>query len=204
MQHLHSEPLYMRLANSLKGKIVEGTYTSGERLPRQHDLAKEQGVAFNTLRKALALLEDEGFVVRKVGQGTYAGLPKNYLLTALVVDDDESMRRLLSVALADNSWHCTTAESGEVAMERYKEQRFDLVFLDLVMPGLNGAETLREIRSLNPEAAVVIITGYPDSAIMAEALQVGPFAVMRKPFTLDEFSMVLEHVTNRSQTAGKQ
>ena len=192
----------MKLANSLKDKIVEGTYQSGERLPRQHDLAKEQGVAFNTLKKALDLLEDEGYVVRKVGQGTYAGLPENYLLTALVVDDEESMRSLLATALVDSGWHCTAVESGKLALDRFREQRFDVVFLDLVMPGLNGAETLREIRALDPEAVVVIITGYPDSAIMADALQVGPFAVMKKPFTLDELGVVLVHVANRSQMAG--
>jgi CheY-like chemotaxis protein len=204
MQGLYTEPLYMRLANSLKDKIVAGTYQRGERLPRQHDLAKEQGVAFNTLRKALDLLEGEGYVVRKVGQGTYARLPQNYLLTALVVDDEESIRSLLTTALVDSGWHCVAVESGELALDEFREQRFDVIFLDLIMPGLNGAETLREIRALDPEAAVVVITGYPDSAIMAEALQVGPFAVMRKPFTIVELGVVLVHVANRSQTAGSR
>ena len=204
MQHLHPEPLYMRLANSLRGQIVEGTYKSGERLPRQHDLAREQGVAFNTLKKALDILENEGYVVRKLGQGTYAGLPQNYLLNALVVDDDQSIRRLLTESLEDNGWHCVAVESGELALDMFREHRFDVIFLDLIMPGLNGAETLREIRALDPEANVVIITAYPDSRIMADALQVGPFAVMKKPFTLDELNVVLMHVANVSRTTGSR
>ena len=71
------------------------------------------------------------------------------------------------------------------------QRRFDIVFLDLVMPGMNGARTFQEIRDRDPEATVVIITGYPNSDLMAEALQVGPFAVMRKPFGPEDIRLVL-------------
>jgi CheY-like chemotaxis protein len=76
-------------------------------------------------------------------------------------------------------------------LEQLQGQHFNLVFLDLLMPGMNGAETFREIRQIDPVANVVIITAYPDSALMSEALQVGPFAVMRKPFSLEELRVVL-------------
>jgi DNA-binding NtrC family response regulator len=61
------------------------------------------------------------------------------------------------------------------------------------MLGLSGADVFREIRKVDPAANVVIITAYPDSALMAEALQVGPFAMMRKPFSLEELRVVLNH-----------
>ena len=78
-----------------------------------------------------------------------------------------------------------------MALEKLKAQRFDVIFLDLAMPGMNGAETFREIRRAHPAAKVVIITADPNSDLMAKALDVGPFAVMRKPFTLDELRVVL-------------
>lgn len=192
---------YLRVANSLRKEILEGAYHPGECLPRQHDLAREYNVSFITLKKALDILEQEGYVIRKVGKGTYASLPGEHTPVALVVDDDEVIRDLLARALAYTGWKSTVVESGQAALEKLKEQRFDLIFLDLVMPGVNGAHTFREIRRADPGANVVIITAYPDSALMSEALQVGPFAMMRKPFTLEELRMVLQNVASRSETS---
>jgi CheY-like chemotaxis protein len=182
---------YLRVASALRKKVQDGVYQPGEQLPRQHDLARDHNVCFNTLKQALDLLEREGYVVRKVGQGTYAALPVDHTPIALVVDDDANIRELLARALASSGWRCADAPGGEAALEQLQGQRFNLVFLDLLMPGMNGAETFREIRQIDPVANVVIITAYPDSALMSEALQVGPFAVMRKPFSLEELRVVL-------------
>lgn len=189
---------YLRVANSLRTKILAGGYQPGECLPRQHDLAKEHNVSFITLKYALDILEREGYVVRKVGRGTYASLPEEYQPVALVVDDDEVIRDLLSRILDRNGWKAVAAESGRAALESLNEQRFDLIFLDLVMPGLTGADTFREIRKVDPEANVMIVTAYPNSALMYEALQVGPFGMMKKPFTLDELHRVLGYVAESS------
>ncbi len=184
---------YLRVASALRKKMQDGVYQPGECLPRQHDLAKEHNVSFNTLKQALDLLEREGYVVRKVGQGTYAALPVDHTPVALVVDDSSNIRELLARALASYGWRSAVAQGGEAALEQLQEQRFDLIFLDLLMPGMTGAEVFREIRKVDPAANVVIITAYPDSALMAEALEVGPFAVMRKPFSLEELRVVLSH-----------
>ena len=74
------------------------------------------------------------------------------------MDDDESIRHFFTKSLARSGWESITVESGQVALEKLKEQRFDLVFLDLVMAGVNGADTFRDIRRMDPEANVVIIT----------------------------------------------
>jgi len=63
-----------------------------------------------------------------------------------------------------------------------KQQDLDLVFLDLKMPGMDGAELFRQIKAIKPELPVTIITGYPDSDMMVRALAQGPFGVMNKPF----------------------
>ena len=192
---------YISVANALRQKIVDGLYQPGERMQPQHDLAREHNVSFITLKRALDVLEEQGYVVRKIGQGTYASLPENVAPTALIIDDDSIIREFFSSALPEFGWDTVVAETGEAGLEVFGAQRFDMVFLDLVMPGMNGAETFREIRKLAPDAYVVIITGYPDSTIMAEALEIGPFAVMKKPFSLEELGVVLGCVAGGRELA---
>ncbi len=187
---------YLIVADILRKRVLAGEYQPGERMPRQHELAKELNVSFITLKQALDILEGEGYVVRKVGQGTYASLPEEHKPVALVVDDDLSIRRFFLRVLARNDWEGTAVESGQVALEKLNEQQFDLIFLDLVLAGMNGADTFRQIRTLYPESTVVIITGYPDSALMSEVLQIGPFAVMSKPISMDDLNAVLTPVAN--------
>ena len=98
--------------NLIKKKIDEGLFPSGECLPRQHDLARECGVSFVTLRSALDILEREGYVVRKPGQGTYARLPEEHHSRALVVDDDPSVRRLFARVLSDGGWDSVCVDSA--------------------------------------------------------------------------------------------
>ena len=186
---------YVMLADSLRAKILDGVYRPGERLPRQHDLAADYNVAFTTLKRALDILESEGYLVRKIGQGTYAALPTKPTLTALVVDDEESIRRFFATVLKDNQYDSVLVESGEMAVEKLKERPFDVIILDLIMPRMSGADTFREIRKIDKTVPVVIVTGYPNSDLMWEALEIGPFAVMKKPVSLHEVHAVLHNLT---------
>ena len=190
---------YIVVADAIRKAILDGVYAPGDQLPRQHDLAKEHNVAFNTLKQALDVLSLEGYLVRKVGQGTYAALPVSHVPTALVVDDDSSIRVLLTRALASFEWNSVDVDSGESALAKLEEQSFDLIFLDLMMAGMNGAQTFQEIRNKDSAAQVVIITGFPDSEMMAAALRTGPFAVMLKPFTLDEMRTLLDQRAPRTR-----
>ena len=183
---------YIVVADAIRQQIIDGVYLPGDRLPRQHDLAKNHNVAFNTLKQALDLLGGEGYIVRKVSQGTYAALPETRFPTALVVDDDPNIRTILSRALRNHKWKASAADSGEAALATLEDQTFDLIFLDLVMAGMNGAQTFQEIRRKDPTAQVVIITGYPDSEMMASAMETGPFAVMLKPFSLNQLRGFLD------------
>ena len=184
---------YLRVATSLRTNILQGVYRPGDQLPRQHDLAKEHDVSFSTLKQALDLLEDEGYVRRKVGQGTYASLPEGGSPSALVVDDDPKMLDAFQNALTYHGWPSVVAASGAEALVKVRDHRFDLIFLDLVMPEMNGVKTFRAVREVVPSALVVIVTAYPDSELMSEAMEIGPFAVMKKPFTLAELRVVLDY-----------
>ena len=183
---------YESVANSIRQEILDGVYDPGDQLPRQHDLAKQHNVAFNTLKQALDLLSAEGYIVRRAGKGTYAALPSTDVPTALVVDDDDQIRELLKRALEAHRWQALTVASGEAALSTLEDRSFELIFLDLMMAGLNGAQTFQEIRRKDESAQVVIITGFPESGMMIEALKTGPFAIMLKPFDLKHLHSVLD------------
>ena len=75
------------------------------------------------------------------------------------------------------------AETGSEGLELVKQRDFTMVFLDLKMPRMDGAELFRQIKTIKPKLPIIIITGYPDSDVMARALAQAPFGVMNKPFT---------------------
>jgi len=106
----------------------------------------------------------------------------------LVVDDEQMIRLLFKETLEELGHSVITAETGTEGLELVKQRDFDLVFLDLKMPGMDGATLFHEIKAIKPALPVTIITGYPESDMMARALSHGPFGVMNKPF--DESDIV--------------
>lgn len=110
----------------------------------------------------------------------------------LVVDDEEITRQLLVAALQAPQRQLLTAASGEEALEIAKKTDVDLVLLDLIMPGINGVETFRQLHELRPQLPVVIITGYPDSDLMQKALEIGPFTMINKPVDVNQIQKVVD------------
>ena len=102
--------------------------------------------------------------------------------TILVVDDEEIIRALFKETLEELGHSVIATENGSEGLELVKQRYFDLVFLDLKMPGIDGVELLCQIKTIKPKLPVTIITGYPDSDMMARILAQGPFGVMSKPF----------------------
>lgn len=102
--------------------------------------------------------------------------------SVLVIDDEEVVRALFRDTIEELGHRVSLAENSAEGLKLAKEQDFDLVFLDLKMPGMDGAELFRQIRRIKPGLPVAIITGYPDSDMMARALSQSPFGVMKKPF----------------------
>ncbi len=106
----------------------------------------------------------------------------NRAANILVIDDDETICSLFKDTLEETGHTVTTVSESSKGLELVKDRDYDLVFLDLKMPKMDGAELFRQIRAAKPELPVTIITGYPDSDLMTRALTYGPFGVMNKPF----------------------
>ena len=119
----------------------------------------------------------------------------------LVVDNEESIRSLFKETLKDSGYKVLTAATGSKGLEMVKQRDFDLVFLDLKMPGMDGAELFRQIKSAKPNLPVAIITGYPGSHMMAQASALGPLGIMNKPFNGTDIAAL---VANFLRIAGRR
>jgi excisionase family DNA binding protein len=113
----------------------------------------------------------------------------------LVVDDEPIIGNLFQASLDKSAYKVTTCLDSTEALFLVSNNPYDLIFLDLVMPGLDGSELFRHIRDVDQSVPVVIITGYPDSDLMNRAMQHGPFLVMKKPFDNDDIVNVIRSFT---------
>lgn len=100
----------------------------------------------------------------------------------LVVDDEEVMRDVLSSLLVGESYHVDLATTGEEGLEKFLEKPYDVVLLDVSMPGIGGLRTLEKILEVDAEAVVIMITAYATFKTAVSAMQKGAFSCVEKPF----------------------
>lgn len=190
---------YLEIAEDIKQSIENGTRPPGSKLLPQQQLAKEYGVAANTLRQALGVLQNEGFVYSELGRGTFTARPNARKGAILVIDDDREMSRLFRASLDPSAWDLESAASGTDAIKAAARRKFEIIFLDLVMPDLSGPEILIELRKSGCTAPVVVVTGYPDSGLVAQLLDVEAVPFFRKPFSATEIRKTIERFSARSR-----
>lgn len=89
----------------------------------------------------------------------------------LLVDDEEGIRKVLGITLADAGYRVTTAADGEEAMRRFAEERPDIVLTDIKMPGMSGLELLESIKSRDSEVEVIMLTGHGDMELAIQSLK---------------------------------
>jgi len=104
----------------------------------------------------------------------------------LVVDDESSIRESLSGILRDEGYEVSVATDGVMALKKVEEDPPDLIFLDIVMPGIDGLETLQKLKERFPEIYVIIISAYGTIETAVKALKYGAFDFIEKPLSLDK------------------
>ena len=119
----------------------------------------------------------------------------------LIVDDDEKLFQMLEIALTRAGFTCTTASNAGLAADRLREQEFELVILDIDMPGKSGIEFLPEIKQYHPYTAVIMLTGNDDLTTAVGALQDGAYDYVTKPVrSMLELTQRIERaLANRAQ-----
>ncbi|MFA5157303.1 MAG: response regulator [Candidatus Omnitrophota bacterium] len=114
-------------------------------------------------------------------------------IKVLVVDDEQVVRDFLARFLALKSAIVKIVEDGFMAIEAARQERFDLVFLDVKMPQMNGLETFRELKKIDPAAKYVMMTGYAVDDLLQKARQEGAAHSINKPFDIQQISSIIEN-----------
>jgi len=119
----------------------------------------------------------------------------------LIVDDEDVVRLSYAAALAESQCEARTARDGAAALRAMERDPFDVVFLDLRMPGMDGMTVLEMMKSRWPESEVVIVTGYPSVETAKQAVRLGAFDYLEKPVGPDEIIGAARGAITRKQWA---
>jgi DNA-binding response OmpR family regulator len=123
----------------------------------------------------------------------------------LVMEDDLSVARGLEMILSEEGYTVNLADTGKLAMQAFKQKRFDLLVADLRLPDIDGMEVIKQIKADKPETEVIVITGYGTTATAVEAMKLGVHDFLPKPFTEDQIKAAIdealkEHVEKSAET----
>ncbi|WP_027716223.1 sigma-54 dependent transcriptional regulator [Desulfuromonas sp. TF] len=114
------------------------------------------------------------------------------MVNILIVDDEAFIRENLERILAEDGYRPFSTESGAEAVKKVSEEDVDLVLLDLNLAGKSGLDVLRELKEIDPEVLVIIITGYGTVESAVEALKMGAYDYMKKPFKADAIRLIVK------------
>ena len=117
--------------------------------------------------------------------------------TVLLVDDELEFLETLVKRLTKRGLHITVASSGEEALAVIKERKFDVSVLDVRMPGMDGIETLREMKKIAPLMEVIMLTGHASVEVAIEGMELGAFDYLMKPADFDDLTAKLQAARKR-------
>jgi DNA-binding NtrC family response regulator len=112
--------------------------------------------------------------------------------TIHVIDDEPIIHEVLSQLLTAEGYEVELSSSGEEALEKHSSQTHDVTLLDLLMPGLDGIEVLKNIKRVDPQAVIIIVTAYASVESAISAMKMGAYDYIQKPFKHDELILTIE------------
>jgi len=119
----------------------------------------------------------------------------------LLVDDEEAIQKLLTFPMEKEGYEIVQAMDGETALEKFREQRFDLVVLDIMLPGIDGTDVCRIIRS-ESTVPIIMLTAKSDEFDKVLGLEIGADDYITKPFSIREFRSRVKAQLRRAQIHG--
>lgn len=118
-------------------------------------------------------------------------MPKSKNPRILVIDDEEVIRNLLSDVLTEKEFDVDTAETGEKGLEAAEKTSYDVILLDLRMPGADGITVMKKIREQDSDVVIIVITGYGSMETAQQAMRLGAYDYVTKPFKVDEVESII-------------
>ena len=118
-------------------------------------------------------------------------------LKILIADDEDGLRLSMAGIIEMEGHEVITAVNGYEAIDFAKQNSFDIAFLDIKMPGINGVETFKQIKKISPETVVVMMTAYAVQHLIKEAISEGAYACINKPFDMDKIMNTIKEVSKK-------
>ncbi len=117
----------------------------------------------------------------------------------LVVDDEKSMREILQIFLKNEGYSVSVADNGQSAIEAVKKDIFDLIITDMKMPKVSGLDVLKSVKKITPDTVVVIITAFGTTESAVEAMKLGAYDYIQKPFQMDDIRLVVKNALEKQK-----
>ncbi len=117
-------------------------------------------------------------------------------INVLIVDDEKNLTQAMRRLLSAEGYRAEVAASGEIALEAIKELSYDIILLDINMPGMNGLEAFKKLRKVSPKSKVIMITGYGKTlkALVEEARELGVHSIIDKPFKINQITDAIQEI----------
>jgi len=123
--------------------------------------------------------------------------------SVLVVDDEAGIRESLTRVLEDEGYAVESVATGEACLERLGRDRFDVVLLDIWLPGIDGIQTLEKVRGLEAPPLVIMISGHGTIETAVRSTKLGAFDFLEKPLSLDKTMLTLKHAVEQSRLSSE-
>jgi two-component system, NtrC family, response regulator HydG len=117
----------------------------------------------------------------------------------LIVDDDESMNKTMSLVLKRKGYDVAISYNGPDAIEKVRSQPFDIIFMDIKMPVMDGVETFEKIKKIRPDAIVMMMTAYAVEDLIQKALREGAYGIIYKPLDIEKTLAAIEDVQKKNE-----
>ena len=130
------------------------------------------------------------FAIKKISKRQSA-------MKILIVDDERAIRNSLGEILTDEGYEVDTAEDGPSALEKVDKERFDVIFCDIKMPGMDGTEVLQKLVEDGVDSAIVMISGHGDIETAVDCIKKGAFDFIQKPLDLNRILITIKNATDK-------
>ena len=118
----------------------------------------------------------------------------------LIVDEQFADRETLKTILEDKGYRVTTAKDGAEAIKKVREKHYDIIFLEVKLPDMNGTQTFEQVKEIDPRATVIMMSGYTEEELVKKAVSAGAYTCLQKPFDMERvMAMVTEITRGRRQ-----
>ncbi len=118
-------------------------------------------------------------------------------LNILIVDDDKKLLSTMKAILTEENNNITLCNDGRKAIQLCRNEKYDLIITDLMMPGADGMEVLKESRKIDPDTLVVLITGFASLETAVQAIREGAYDYITKPFKIDEIKIIVNNAREK-------